>query len=87
MMKLFQLLFKLFQEEQERFPLHTLEAPTAVVDDKKQEVYSNLILFTVVEDPGSRHSSADMHIFQSTEGRVWKLIENIVKRKIIPQYL
>ncbi|XP_021338889.1 epidermal growth factor receptor kinase substrate 8-like isoform X3 [Mizuhopecten yessoensis] len=68
-------------EEQERFPLSSVLEPTAVVDDKNHEVYSNLILFTVKEDPRNKYSPSDMHIFQSTEKRAPHIVDEILAAK------
>ncbi|XP_060080846.1 epidermal growth factor receptor kinase substrate 8-like isoform X1 [Ylistrum balloti] len=68
-------------EEQERFPLQTVLEPTAVVDDKNHEVYSNLILFTVKEDPRNKYSPTDMHIFQSTDKMAPNIVDEILAAK------
>ncbi|XP_033753107.1 epidermal growth factor receptor kinase substrate 8-like protein 1 [Pecten maximus] len=68
-------------EEQERFTLQTVLEPTAVVDDKNHEVYSNLILFTVKEDPRNKYSPTDMHIFQSTDKMAPTIVDEILAAK------
>ena len=58
------------QEEIERFPIQLIHEPTAIFKNDKREIYNNLILFTVIEDPKRKNSQADMHIFQSVKCRV-----------------
>lgn len=48
----------------ERFPLHLVTDPTAVTNRDRRDVYNNILLFTVLEDPHSK-SATEMHIFQS----------------------
>lgn len=52
-----------FQEELERFPVDVLHEPTAILKNDRREIYNNLVLFSIMDDPGKRNS--DMHIFQS----------------------
>lgn len=53
------------QDELERFSLDLVYEPTAIFKDDKREIYTNLILFTVLDDPRKRSGPSDMHIFQS----------------------
>ncbi len=57
------------QEEMERFPLSLVTDPTAVTNDDRRDVYNNVVLFTVVEDP-HRRAPSEMHIFQSISNPV-----------------
>lgn len=59
-----------FQEELERFPLELVHEPTAIFKEDKREVYTNLIMFTMLENPGKYSSRCDMHIFQSINAPV-----------------
>lgn len=52
-------------DELERFSLDLVYEPTAIFKDDKREIYTNLILFTVLDDPRKRSGPSDMHIFQS----------------------
>lgn len=57
--------FCFMQDELERFSLDLVYEPTAIFKDDKREIYTNLILFTVLDDPRKRSGPSDMHIFQS----------------------
>lgn len=64
------IIFPIFQEELERFPIQLVQDPTAIFKNDRREIYNNLILFTIIDDPKKRSSQADMHIFQSSKAPV-----------------
>ncbi|XP_048779459.2 epidermal growth factor receptor kinase substrate 8-like protein 1 isoform X5 [Ostrea edulis] len=68
-------------EELERFPLDLVHEPTAIFKDDKREIYTNLILFTVLEDPRRRNGQADMHIFQSIVTAAQDIVDEIQAAK------
>ncbi|KAJ8299245.1 hypothetical protein KUTeg_023305 [Tegillarca granosa] len=43
-------------EELERFPIQLVHEPTAIFKDDRREIYTNLILFTILDDPRKRNS-------------------------------
>ena len=63
----------------ELFPLASIRDPVAVTD--KNGMFNNIALFTVVDDPKSKHSPSDMHIFQVIDQSVMVII--IVIRTLI----
>ncbi|KAK3102292.1 hypothetical protein FSP39_010265 [Pinctada imbricata] len=64
-------------EELERFPIENVHDPTAIFKDDRREIYTNLILFTVLEDPRRRGGQADMHIFQSISAPAQHIVDDI----------
>ncbi|XP_046552705.1 epidermal growth factor receptor kinase substrate 8-like isoform X6 [Haliotis rubra] len=65
-------------EELERFPMDCIVDPTAVFKNDRREVYNNLILFTVVEDPRRKSSQGDLHIFQSIRVPSQDIVDEIL---------
>ena len=51
-------------EEMERFPLNDVVNPTAVMTNSQRDVYNNVLLFMVNDDPRKGTGSSEMHIFQ-----------------------
>ena len=51
------------QEEMEKFSLALVHEPTAVTNSDRGDIYNNIVLFTVMEDP-HRRAPREMHIFQ-----------------------
>jgi epidermal growth factor receptor kinase substrate 8 len=68
-------------EELERFPIQLVQDPTAVFKNDRREIYNNLILFTVIDDPKKRSSQADMHIFQSSKAPAQEIVDEILAAK------
>ncbi|XP_062606457.1 epidermal growth factor receptor kinase substrate 8-like isoform X2 [Saccostrea cucullata] len=68
-------------EELERFPIESVHEPTAIFKDDKREIYTNLILFTVVDDIRRRNGPADMHIFQSIISPAQEIVDEIQAAK------
>ena len=63
----------IFQQEVELFPLDLLHEPTSVVSDDKKDIYNNILLFTVLEDPRKKlitGTPSEMHIFQCVRTHV-----------------
>ena len=56
----------------ELFPLASIRDPVAVTD--KNGMFNNIALFTVVDDPKSKHSPSDMHIFQVIDQSVMVIL-------------
>ncbi|KAH9491472.1 hypothetical protein Btru_044926 [Bulinus truncatus] len=65
-------------EELERFPIQLVQDPTAIFKNDRREIYNNLILFTIVDDPKRRSSQADMHIFQSCKAPAQEIVDEIL---------
>ncbi|XP_059170849.1 epidermal growth factor receptor kinase substrate 8-like isoform X3 [Physella acuta] len=68
-------------EELERFPIQLVQDPTAIFKNDRREIYNNLILFTIVDDPKKRSSQADMHIFQSCKAPAQEIVDEILAAK------
>ena len=68
-------------EELERFPLDLVHEPTAIFKEDKREVYTNLILFTILENPGKYNNRCDMHIFQSINAPAQEIVDEILAAK------
>ncbi|XP_041366479.1 epidermal growth factor receptor kinase substrate 8-like isoform X2 [Gigantopelta aegis] len=68
-------------EEIEKFPIQLIHEPTAIFKNDKREIYNNLILFTVIEDPKRKGSQADMHIFQSVKCRAQDIVDELLACK------
>ncbi|XP_052066250.1 epidermal growth factor receptor kinase substrate 8-like isoform X2 [Mytilus californianus] len=68
-------------EELERFPLELVHEPTAIFKEDKREVYTNLILFTMLENPGKYNSRCDMHIFQSINAPAQDIVDELLAAK------
>ncbi|KAL3842127.1 hypothetical protein ACJMK2_020176 [Sinanodonta woodiana] len=68
-------------DEVERFPVHNILEPTAIIRNDRREVYNNLILFTVCDDPGRKNVSSDMHIFQSVRTPAQQVVEMMLRIK------
>ncbi len=52
-------------------PLSLIHEPTSVINDDKKDIYNNILLFTVLEDPKKRNSlQSEMHIFQCLKNHV-----------------
>ncbi|BFZ05083.1 hypothetical protein BsWGS_08125 [Bradybaena similaris] len=68
-------------EELERFPIQLVQDPTAVFKNDRREIYNNLILFTVIDDPKKRTPQADMHIFQSSKAPAQEIVDEILAAK------
>uniref|UniRef100_A0A0B7BBK8 SH3 domain-containing protein n=1 Tax=Arion vulgaris TaxID=1028688 RepID=A0A0B7BBK8_9EUPU len=68
-------------EELEKFPIQLIQDPTAVFKNDRREIYNNLILFTVIDDPKKRSSQADMHIFQSSKAPAQEIVDEILAAK------
>uniref|UniRef100_A0A2C9LF08 PTB domain-containing protein n=1 Tax=Biomphalaria glabrata TaxID=6526 RepID=A0A2C9LF08_BIOGL len=65
-------------EELERFPIQLVQDPTAIFKNDRREIYNNLILFTIIDDPKKRSSQADMHIFQSCKAPAQEIVDEIL---------
>ncbi|KAF2360579.1 Tensin/EPS8 phosphotyrosine-binding domain [Trinorchestia longiramus] len=49
----------------EKFPIELIREPTAFTSDDPKELYNNIFIFIVAEDPkGTYTTSTEMHIFQ-----------------------
>ncbi|KAK3603216.1 hypothetical protein CHS0354_036146 [Potamilus streckersoni] len=68
-------------DEVERFPVHSVLEPTAIIRNDRREVYNNLVLFTVCDDPGRKNVSSDMHIFQSVRTPAQQVVEMMLRIK------
>lgn len=68
-------------DELERFSLDLVYEPTAIFKDDKREIYTNLILFTVLDDPRKRSGPSDMHIFQSIANPAQDIVDEIQAAK------
>ncbi|XP_071120694.1 epidermal growth factor receptor kinase substrate 8-like isoform X5 [Mytilus edulis] len=68
-------------EELERFPLELVHEPTAIFKEDKREVYTNLIMFTMLENPGKYSSRCDMHIFQSINAPAQDIVDELLAAK------
>ncbi|CAL1535450.1 unnamed protein product [Lymnaea stagnalis] len=68
-------------EELERFQIQLVQDPTAIFKNDRREIYNNLILFTIVDDPKKRSSQADMHIFQSCKAPAQEIVDEILAAK------
>uniref|UniRef100_A0A0B7BDQ4 SH3 domain-containing protein n=1 Tax=Arion vulgaris TaxID=1028688 RepID=A0A0B7BDQ4_9EUPU len=68
-------------EELEKFPVQLVQDPTAIFKNDRREIYNNLILFTIVDDPKKRSSHADMHIFQSSKAPAQEIVDEILAAK------
>lgn len=55
-------------------PLNLVHEPTSVINEDKKDIYNNILLFTVLEDPKKKSSSqSEMHIFQCLKNHVSQL--------------
>ncbi|CAG5116293.1 unnamed protein product, partial [Candidula unifasciata] len=68
-------------EELEKFPIQLVQDPTAIFKNDHREIYNNLILFTIVDDPKKRSPQADMHIFQSSRAPAQEIVDEILAAK------
>lgn len=49
----------------EHFPIHLVNEPTAVMNHDRKDIYNNIVLFIVLEDPKKKGvNPSEMHIFQ-----------------------
>ncbi|XP_050408948.1 uncharacterized protein LOC126823921 isoform X2 [Patella vulgata] len=64
-------------EQLEKFPIQSVHSPTAIFNKDRREIYNNLVLFTVGEDPKKR-TQADMHIFQSVDTAAQNIVDEIL---------
>ncbi|KAF0293249.1 hypothetical protein FJT64_008843 [Amphibalanus amphitrite] len=62
----------------ERFPMHLIREPTAFTSNDPKELYNNIFIFIITEDP-SRHSMnpPEMHIFQCLRVSAQQLVEEM----------
>ncbi|KAL5006255.1 hypothetical protein ScPMuIL_015061 [Solemya velum] len=67
-------------EELERFPVDMVHEPTAILKNDRREIYNNLVLFSIMDDPRKR-GSADMHIFQSISSPAQDIVDEILSVK------
>jgi epidermal growth factor receptor kinase substrate 8 len=70
-----------FQDELERFPIAQVHEPTAIFKNDKREIYNNLVLFTILDDPRKRNSQTDMHIFQSVASPAQEVVDELLASK------
>ncbi|XP_076450323.1 epidermal growth factor receptor kinase substrate 8-like [Babylonia areolata] len=68
-------------EELERFPVQSLQEPTAIFKNDRREIYNNLVLFTVLEEAHKKDAQADMHIFQSVRTPAQNVVDEIIAAK------
>ncbi|BFZ16179.1 hypothetical protein BsWGS_19218 [Bradybaena similaris] len=68
-------------EELEKFPIQLVQDPTAIFKNDRREIYNNLILFTIIDDPKKRSPQADMHIFQSSRAPAQEIVDEILAAK------
>ena len=68
-------------DELERFPLELVHDPTAIFKEDRREVYTNLILFSVLDQPGKYNGRCDMHIFQSIRVPAQEIVDEILAAK------
>jgi epidermal growth factor receptor kinase substrate 8 len=58
------------KQEIETVQLSLIHEPTSVIIDDKKNLYNNLLLFTVLQDPKIRNSPTEMHIFHCVKTHV-----------------
>ena len=58
----------------ECFPLSLIKDPAAVTNQDRRDIYNNILLFTVLEDPKKRSDQSEMHLFQCLSRPVSRLI-------------
>lgn len=72
-------------QEVELFPLDLVHDPTSVISDDKKDIYNNILLFTVLEDPRKKLSSSntpsEMHIFQCVRAHSAEIVDEIYRVK------
>ena len=67
-------IFRRLQETMEQFPLALVVEPMAISSRSRNDVYNNLLLFTVLEDPKKATTPTEMHIFQCVNFSVRVLV-------------
>lgn len=61
----------LFQDTVEKFPMELIREPTAFTSEDPKELYNNIFIFIVAEDPKRNYQNpTEMHIFQVRRGIV-----------------
>lgn len=73
-------------QEVEIFPMDLVRDPTSVVSDDKKDIYNNILLFTVLEDPRrnggpTATTPTEMHIFQCIHTHSAEIVDEIYKVK------
>lgn len=62
----------------ERFPIELITEPTAFTSDDPKELYNNIFIFVVAEDPKENYTnSTEMHIFQCLRISAKDLVEDM----------
>ncbi|XP_023231843.1 epidermal growth factor receptor kinase substrate 8-like protein 2 [Centruroides sculpturatus] len=62
----------------ERFPMSLISDPTACTSDGRRELYNNILIFIVREDPKSKnHNPSEMHIFQCAQVSAQDVVDEI----------
>jgi len=78
-------------EDMERFPLSLVSEPTcATAVDRRVngcDVFDNLVLFTVLEDPVKKTSPPEMHVFQCINRLVSAPAVTCINQSINPRFL
>ncbi|XP_013406979.1 epidermal growth factor receptor kinase substrate 8 isoform X6 [Lingula anatina] len=70
-------------EEMERFPLPLVSEPAAVSSSDRRDIYNNIVLFIVVEDPKKKNSNpSEMHIFQCVSRPAQEVVDDIKVAKM-----
>jgi len=57
-------------DEMENFPIELVNRPAAFFSRKPDDIYRNIVLLTVLEDPLVEMSESEVHVFQSYEHSV-----------------
>uniref|UniRef100_A0A6A7FVU1 Epidermal growth factor receptor kinase substrate 8-like protein 2 n=2 Tax=Hirondellea gigas TaxID=1518452 RepID=A0A6A7FVU1_9CRUS len=62
----------------EKFPIELIREPTAFTSDDPKELYNNIFIFVVAEDPkGNYTNSTEMHIFQCMQISAKDVVEEM----------
>lgn len=62
----------------ERFPLDLVTDPSSFISPDPKELYNNILLFTVKEDPRQKGTSiSEMHIFHCLQTSAQKIAEDV----------
>lgn len=63
----------------ERFPMSLISDPTAFTSDDPRELYNNILVFVVQDDPvsGGQPEHAEMHIFQCVRISAKEVVDDI----------
>jgi epidermal growth factor receptor kinase substrate 8 len=62
----------------ERFPLDLVTDPTSFISQDPKDIYNNILLFTVKEDPRLKGTSiSEMHIFHCLQTSAQKIADDV----------